>query len=532
MPKIPQVFASGEVGGAISPPRMSASGTDLSGLEALSKNVQNLAGDYLKNQQKVSDEQAKVDAELGLTEFERQAADADIALRQDQNVAPEDYARRVDENLRAAREGVSKTLPTAESRRLFERSSEPFIRKQGIEAKYEGLRRGESAVMSGTAILLRRDANFAGAAETQEEIDAHVARGLGRIEALRARNMLTGKEASAMNLDFMTQVEESQYLRMATKPELRGGLIENLMKGGASYMAPTHQVQLAERLMKQQEDYQNRLDKQTEKAAEEQRKAVTDRYYALADAGKLSAAELDQANRDRVVIGDDYRKLLKEVREAGQAGGRTDDDLYNQMELDILQNPRRNQTDVSQAKADIRAMAEAGKLAKAGPRSAATLMRMIDVEAKEAEAKDITQKPLFKEGLKDIEHGPLRGGVGALESLTKEAAARMNGAIREYHDIARSGKFTEDQLPEVARKIVERRLQQTPLTIGDPEKFLLLRYQTPSDLMAAKKAGVIPDAEFNRQFKLMGDLGLLKPKEDIPAIKKQATQGGKPGAGR
>ena len=90
---------------------------------------------------------------------------------------------------------------------------------------------------------------------------------------------------------------------------------------------------------------------------------------------------------------------------------------------------------------------------------------------------------------------------------------------REYHDIARSGKFDETQLPEVARKIVDRVRTQTPLMMGDPDPLTKLRYQTPKELFDAKTAGIIPDAEFNRQFRLMQQLGILKgPGKDTPKM--------------
>ena len=265
---------------------------------------------------------------------------------------------------------------------------------------------------------------------------------------------------------------------------------------------------VAEARVREEIRLEEKLEKKEAKEAERERQRLVDNLDELADNGDLTAEMLRSAKEDRIAIDDDYRRLATKVREGTAAGGRTSDAIYNKLELDLLENP------FSHSAREIRRIQAAGNLAASGPRSAATLLKMIpDSEA--ASAKDITQRPLFKQGLHELRES-LRGGVGPLESLTREQATRLENAEREYHDIARSGKVGDQEFPEVARKIVDRVRKQVP-AVGDPETRRLLRYQTPQDLLAAKQAGLINDAEFNRQFKLLQQLGLIgagpQPKE-------------------
>jgi hypothetical protein len=421
---------------------------------------------------------------------------------------------------------VGKAIQSAEGRMIFQRASEKFVTKKSIEGKYEGVALADAQVKAGTDILLRADENQAVFGATPELQEQAITRGLARIQNLTSRRILSGTEANARVNTFLTHVREGQLKRAAGNPELRGQVIDDLVNGRETTLSPTRQLELADSMMREQEAIQTKLDAKLAAEAEAARKADVDALDAKADRGQLTDSELQQARTDRRAMGEDFRRLAEKVRKGAAAGGRTNDEVYNRLELDLKENP------FSHSAREIRRIQEEGNLAATGPRSASTLIDLIPDPEKAAgiaAAKDITQKPLFKQGLHEIR--VLRGGKGALESLTSEVATRLDNAEREYHDIARSGKFTDDQLPEVARKIVERVRAQTPLQMGDPEAVQLLRYQTPADLMAAKKAGIIPDAEFNRQFKLMQRLGILQgPKKDVPGaatLPKKAPSGGR-----
>lgn len=518
MPKVPQVFASGEGGGGggvRADPRM----VDYSGIQHAIGTLSQVAQGFVGTPKpgKLEDEGAKIEAELALTELERQFTDADLALKQDPTLTPETYARRTDENLRSARQGISKALQTPQGRVLFERASERFYREQSVKGKRVAADMGLAQVRAGANLLLLADENQAVFGENPAVREEAMVRGLARLQQWTTTGVLSKDEADTRTAGFFARIQEGQLKRGAQDPTTRPEIIENLLNGRYEALGPERQLTLAEGLMRDQAAAQKKQDDDLAVKAEAARKAEVDALDAKADRFELTDAELEQARIDRRVTGEDYRRLAKRRAEGRAAGGRTDDEVYNRLELDLLENP------YSRSAKEIRRAQEEGKLAASGPRSAASLLKLIPEDAKDptgsaAAAKDITQKPLFKQGLHEIR--VLRGGKGPLESLTGEAAARLDNAEREYHDIARSGKFSDDQLPEVARKIVDRVRAQSPLEAGtDPERFRQVRYGTYQELLAAQKAGIIPDPEFKRQFKLMMDLGMLKgPGKDTPKM--------------
>ena len=537
MPRVPQVFASPDIGGSTAPVRAPLSFGDTSEAQQGLAQISHAARQFASAKDVLSDEQDKVAAELAMGEYEKAYADADIRMRQDPTITPDNYSERVDENLRAAREGVGKAIQSPRARLLFDRAAEKFTTTQSIKGKYAGLELSDAFVKAGTDTLLRQDATAAvfGKATPEEQAagitdeakqEAGLTRGLGRIQNLLSRRILSGTEADAKTAEFLANVQRGHAKKAAMDPEQTGAVIDALNSGGYPLIGTTgQQMDLAREIMNERDAYNKKLEEKTTAASEAERKAQVDALDSLADRGELRPDVLETARRDRVATGEDYRRLSKKVREFSAAGGTTDDQVYNRMELDILQNPKRSPEGVAAVKAQIRAQQEAGKFAASGPRSAATLMKMVEDESTAAQAKDITQDPQFKQGLQEL-HRSLMNGKSALESLTREENTRLENAEREYHDLARSGKFDNTDLPEVARRIVDRVRKQQPLMMGEPSPALMLRYQSPKELLDAKKAGIIPEAEFNRQFKLMGDLGLLNPRKDLNEIKSGAGGGG------
>jgi hypothetical protein len=405
------------------------------------------------------------------------------------------------------------------------------------KANYDGLER--RLALNGAAVLfLNRDAeNKAVFATTPEEREVHIAGIMRRLDGQLVTGALTKDQYKAAVKDSLTNIAMGDVLRevqgavQEQNPEREQVVIDTLARGGHPNLAVDTQLRLAETLTNRRDARvreQDRLAEKNEralaKAAEAERELVTDGYDERAARGDLSHEELNQAVRDRVIRPDDARRIRKSIYDfqgdaakasaaASVAGGKTDDAVYNRIELDILSRSR------PVSRQEIRALQQNGKLAASGPRSAASLLKMVEDAALAAEGtgKDITKHPMFDQGLDDIK--TLRMGKGIMSDLTDAEALRLRNAVREYHDIARSGKFTPSQLPEVARKIVDRALSERsplerpalPATAAQQ-----LRYRNPTDLAAAKKAGLIPDAEFNRQVDLMIEAGII-PKPGAPA---------------
>lgn len=332
--------------------------------------------------------------------------------------------------------------------------------------------------------------------------------------AIRAQvgSLYKPEEAQKAIAAFKRDLQESQALvYMRTEPKATA---EALMTGGAGYeqLPADTRARLAGQAMNIDEAQQRdvvRIAEKNEKQLQEQMKqdrvALVDQLELDAEKGQLSMTALEEHIRNRTVMGDDARRLKKMVRDWQAAGGQTDDDTFNRLELDILAQSR------AVSRQEIRSLVP-GKLAATGPRSAAALLKILD----DAEAaKDVTKNELFQQGLKDINQ-VFRQGKGPLESLTGAENARLTVAMREYHDLARSGKFGMEQMPELARKIVDRLQTERPVQpFGDPAPLLKLRYSTPKDLLKAYQDGLIPPGEFNRQMGLMLQLGIIKHKDEM-----------------
>ena len=379
--------------------------------------------------------------------------------------------------------------------RMFQRLDLEESRKAELEANAM-FRDGQKAAIAQSLVHLEQQA---GSADTEGGRNFYLGVAAGYLQS--KRGVLSQQEIQKMQ-QGMTETVYGNAARRAIDANPDAD-VNDLLKR----VPLTEQTRLAEYQVRKQDAaarerqrLQEKEEREAVKAAEAERKAAVDQLDLDADAGTLTWDRLRQAIDERVAIDTDARRLTDKLTKQREAGGRTDDAVYNALELRLLENPQ------SVSDAEIRRVQRSGKLAASGPRSAATLLRL----TKDLGDKDITKQELFQQGLRDI-RGSLRGGKGPLESLTGTEQGRLENAEREYHDIARSGKVDLTALPELARKIIDRKRKELPAAMaGDPEAMSSLRYTNPADLLAARKAGLIPDAEFNRQFQKMRELGLIK----------------------
>jgi hypothetical protein len=489
-------------------------------LGQVSESLSKIFADYNKVDNTLTKQDMELDEKSKLSELKDLLSQEALAL-QEAGTEPDALAPTFQQNGQQRIQELSGQLKYAASRAGFQVKAGELLTLETIRQRGEGRKLKHARIGVLAEIQHQELANQATFGETPEIRDKALTELFNSIGKLTATGTW-GQEKSASDTGrFLAQIEMGRARVEALDPVKRPTVIETLLNGGGKHTPAGMQLDVAESLMRQQEAAQNRRDVMLAKDAEAARTAEVDELDGRADRGELGDAELRIKITERVVRGEDARRLSEKVRKAGTFGGRTNDEVYNRLELDLKENP------YSRSAGEIRRIQEAGNLAATGPRSAATLLDLIPADAKDTPAgkgaaeKDITQKPLFKQGLHELRES-LRGGIGQLESLTREAATRLENAEREYHDMARSGKVDETALPEVARRIVDRLRAQTPLQAGDPEPAMLLRYASPQALLKAKEQGIIPAAEFNRQFKLMQSLGILKgPGKDTPRMPAQ-----------
>jgi hypothetical protein len=319
MPRIPQVFAGGQIGGGIAPPRASTEMADLSGYQQALGQLGKAAQTFQQTSGVLKDEGAKIEAELALGEMERQAADADILLRQDDTVTPDTYSKRTDENLRAIRQGVGKSIQSAEGRMLFERASEKFLTKKSIEGKYEGVKLADAQVKAGTDTLLRSDANQAVFGATPEIQEQGMQRGLARIQGLLNRRQLTGSEANDKVAGFLADVDEGQARRAAQSPAQRTQVIDDLVNGRFRYMKADAQLALADRLMREADVAQRKVDADLEKEIQaDKEQAMTEWTQAAlkgTESPQVLLRQLDALTARHRIKDTEYQRLHKLLTE-------------------------------------------------------------------------------------------------------------------------------------------------------------------------------------------------------------------------
>ncbi|HUG36472.1 MAG TPA: hypothetical protein VML54_05945 [Candidatus Limnocylindrales bacterium] len=339
-----------------------------------------------------------------------------------------------------------------------------------------------------------------------------VAEALGKAEAIINRGVASGRYSGEQAGVKSKMVLRGMQLGLVSQdfanPETRQTVVTRLMAGEVPHIGPLDEQQRLARTLQDQLDARERedvrraekIERETEKRLEETRKIAVDELDSRARAGTLGLDELEDKRRDRVAIGDDYRRLHDLVKRAAAAGGRTDDAAYNAMELRLLSR----EVSGPRARREILALERIDRLAPSGERSAATLLKMVkDDEAVESanakSGKDITKDPMFDQGLDDIKQA-LPASSGPFGNFDDTLLTRRRNAIREYHDKARAKGMTPSGLPEEARKIVDRYLKEQPSQILNMSGLeSQLRYRDEAHLNRENDAGRVPKDEYVRQ---------------------------------
>lgn len=427
-------------------------------------------------------------------------------------------ARRVQDAMGGLQDPMTKALVGKELAQ--------FQTQEAVKVRGQAFRMRVERVQALAGSVMDRFADQAVLAPTEDERDTAYRKGVAHILNLVDTTVLSGEQGKAALAQLNQRVRLGEIRTGFDQADEKGQerIIRRLESGGYAPLPVEQQVRLAEGFQKRldaaERDRQreaDKKDKELAKAEEEERKRRVDGYKSEAYAGTLTVEGVERLRQTRELQGSDYDAVYRIAREGEAAGGRTDDTVYNRFELSILsKEPVSRQA--------IRAAQANGRLAASGPRSASSLLKMIeDGEG----AKDISKNPLFDQGLDDIKLAG-RMGKGPLESLTDEQNARLVSMVREYYDLSRSGKFGPEALPEVARKIVDRKMATTTQLpfARDAQLRAQLRTQNPDELAALYKADLIKAPEFNRQMAIMKQLGIIggpaKPAPSKPA-------GSKPG---
>ena len=283
MPKVPQVFSSGESGGTPGGARLNPEGfakLATSGIRTGASEINDAAKQYEHIYTTLRTEAEKLEAEKALGEAQRQFADADVALKTDPNITAEQYPQEVARQLKTIREGVGKSLQYPGARMMFERGAEHFTTQQTIKAKYEGVEMLNAQVRATTDLVIRDDVNQAVHGPTPEVQEAAVTRALSRIAGLTNQRIYSGAESAAKTAAVLAQVEEGRLRRDFKNPAMAPAIITGLTKGAYPNLGVEGQRQLAGDLVREQKAEDERFKKERHEAekavAEEGEKAIQD----------------------------------------------------------------------------------------------------------------------------------------------------------------------------------------------------------------------------------------------------------------
>lgn len=287
MPRVPQVFSSGDTGftgGARLDPEGFAN-LATSGIRTAAGEIDQAAKQYNQIYTTLRTEAEKLEAEKALGEAQRQFADADVALKTDPTITAETYPQEVARQLKTIREGVGKSLQYPGARMMFERGVEQFTTQQTIKAKYEGVEMLNAQVRASTDLVIRDDVNQAVFGPTPEVQDAALNRALGRISGLTSRRIYSGAESATKTAMVLAQVEEGRIRRDVKNPLLAPEIIANLQKGTVyTALGVEGQRTLAASLIQEAKAAEDAFTKQRKEAeqavADEAEKGIQDSITA------------------------------------------------------------------------------------------------------------------------------------------------------------------------------------------------------------------------------------------------------------
>jgi hypothetical protein len=265
------------------------------------------------------------------------------------------YASQVLSGLELHMEDVQKTFGTKfsgdEAQRQLRESAKQFVDQALVgttddRVKNFILTHADDRILRGGAEARRR-VNHDVAVETdrqaREQITALNKMGtvestkeaLNLISGLSAGGLWTGETAERLKGQAIADnINNAAATGLTADP--RAELMKMNLKQGVYQFADDADLgrlkNTAVSVIHQRMAEEEKAQKQREKAAEEERKAMVDEYDSRAAAGTLTLAEVENGRRLRILTGDDYRRVLKSIQEPKT--GPSDPDLLATYLLD------------------------------------------------------------------------------------------------------------------------------------------------------------------------------------------------------
>jgi len=322
IPDVPLIQPSTDVGGLPPAPRLDPQEFAYSSTFGLRKagealgQVSAAAQEYVRVKRTLDEESDRQAAERAANVYKVNVAEAMTQVEKDLSVPPEQYAPKVEEASRKARESVGKTLTTARSRVLFEQRADNIMTSTTINARAEGLKLQLAGIKSGAAMerqALQRTAVYARKPDGTPD-EAAQATAMAEIEAqittFVRKGLYSGAEANAIRLDNAKTVAKGRVQVAWQDPVKRPELIRQLENGEIIGMDAEEQPALAQQLIRLQDQEDDRAytkqERERKKATDAGVKDVTDLWYA----GDTKGAQARLAEIHDQIPRDEYRQWM------------------------------------------------------------------------------------------------------------------------------------------------------------------------------------------------------------------------------
>jgi hypothetical protein len=541
-PRIPRIQP--EAAGVSLPPQPSLSPTGLAELSTrgsravaeqlgvVAKHAEYAYADEQRIQKVVQAQRTQLETEQALGLYDRAAADVVFGLKSDPNVQPEDYAQRVEADLRKVKDSVAKQIKNSAVLPRFEVGAERKITADTTKAKYDGYERRVALNKVGVGFLNRDDENRAVFGLTRADQDAAVGRIVQRLDdQLRSRSMTPGEHEAALTRS-LTNIEEGRIRRdwRSGNPETRQQVLDRLTTGGYPMLAPDAQLTMAKTLHDEDErERKNRLA-ENEKTYKDAKDAALSGLYNEADKKTLTEGQYQAAVKEWQLTPAEQSKL----RDAMTAPEK--EPPSDAATLDALE-PRVHSMSPNVTERELNQLREAGKLNR---KDHVRLLDTLDSRRKwHLSHGETVLGRRHNQAEQDLRAALGIPSIG--ETLDQNAKKAYALAIQELSKRSSYLDGREDPLKIAHDDLIPRftRMLGAEAKVTEAQVRNALKYPDEAALNAARDRGEVKSgADYDNQRRLLMQIEELQKKQALQEAGKKLQQdltkalGGKPPASK
>jgi hypothetical protein len=263
---------------------------------------------------RLAQQDMKLDLQTKLSQVRDQLSQADDELRQ-QGVEPDALVPTMQQRGTKIVQDLTRQLKYPGSAAQFQADAGDLLTAAVIGARRQGrgLKHARIGVMAG--VQNQEDVNTAVFADDPAVRDAALGRLNQRIGELTATGVWSQEKATSETEGILSQIELGRARRNFQNPDLRAGVVDQLLNGQLRHVKPEAQLTLAHSLQGQSDADYKQQRAALEQWWKDQQEATLLDLTQRANKKDLTIAELDQATRDWQLKGTDYERVIKILAE-------------------------------------------------------------------------------------------------------------------------------------------------------------------------------------------------------------------------